>query len=369
MNAAIPKILIRVVVFSFILLSLPTTAFYLGQQKFSETRFGPGSVFAATADNKGLDSLYQAAKKEGQVVFWGPTDPEHIAPVAAAFKREFPGIEVIHFEIQPPEYTQRLVAEAQGGRAPEADIIELGPREIVALKERGLLLTFTDWQLLFSIPKQHVYGGGIGVTFYDLPHIVAANTNLLKRADYPKTWDDLLNSKWKGKIIVEQRLQNVGGLGLVKGEEWLVKFATGLKNQQPIYVQGGTPAFNQLVGGQAPISIGPYLHHVLEAKKKGQPADLIPLSPMLVSPRPTGVLSKAKHPNAGKLLAGWLSTPPAQKILEDASSRGSASPGSGTQTAELLRKSGIELIVDNESIAVKRVEFEKLMQKVMGITK
>lgn len=369
MNVSIPQTIIRLIVFTFVLLSLPNTTSYLGRQEFSETIFGSGTGFAATVDNKALDSLYQTAKKEGQVVFWGPSDPEHIAPVAAAFKRQFPGIEVIHFEIQPPEYTQRLVAEAQGGRTPEADIIELGPREIVALRERGLLFTFGDWQSLFGLPKEHIHGGGIGVTFYDLPHIVAANRNLLKRADYPKTWDELLNPKWKGKIIVEQRLQNVGGLGLAKGEDWLVKFATGLKNQQPIYVQGGTPAFNQLVGGQAPISIGPYLHHVLGAKKKGEPADLIPLSPMLVSPRPTGVLSKARHPNAGKLLAGWLSTPPAQKILEDASSRGAASPGSGTQTEELLRKSGIELIVDNESIAVKRVDFEKLMQKVMGITK
>ena len=368
MNVGMRK-LMRLMVLNLALLLLAPAMHGPRDRHFGEKGAGSGGVFAATIDSKALDSLYQAAKKEGQVVFWGPTDPEHIAPVAAAFKRQFPGIEVTHFEIQPPEYTQRLVAEAQAGRTPEADIIELGPREIVALKGRGLLLTFTDWQLLFGLPREHVYGGGIGVTFYDLPHIVAANTNLLKRADFPKTWDELLSPKWKGKIILEQRVQNVGGLGLVKGEDWLVKFATGLKNQQPIYVQGGTPAFNQLVGGQAPISIGPYLHHVLGAKKKGEPVDLIALSPMLVSPRPTGVLSKARHPNAGRLLAGWLSTAPAQKILEDASSRGSASPGSGTQTAELLRKSGVELIVDNESLAVKRVEFEKLMQKVMGITK
>jgi iron(III) transport system substrate-binding protein len=361
--------LMRLMLLNFVLLLLAPAAYRSGDQHLSERAAGWGAVFGATSDSKALDSLYQAARKEGQVVFWGPSDPEHIAPVAAAFKRQFPGIEVTHFEIQPPEYTQRLVAEAQAGRTPEADLIELGPREIIALKGRGLLLTFTDWQALFGLPKEHVYGGGIGVTYYDLPHIVAANTNLVKRADFPKTWDDLLQPKWKGKIILEQRLQNVGGLGLAKGEDWLVKFATGLKNQQPIYVQGGTPAFNQLVGGQAPISIGPYLHHVLGAKKKGEPVDLIPLSPMLVSPRPTGVLSKARHPNAAKLFAGWLSTAPAQKILEDASSRGSASPGSGTQTAELLRTSGVELIVDNESVAGKRVEFEKLMQNVMGITK
>jgi iron(III) transport system substrate-binding protein len=329
---------------------------------------GPAVVLGASP-HKGLEDLYQAAKKEGQAVFWGPTDPQHVGPAIAAFKRQFPGVEVSHFEIQPPEYTQRLIAEAQAGRVPEADLIELGPREIVALQGRGLLRSFDDWQSLFGLPAAHVYAGGVGVTFYDLPHIVAANSKLLPSSEYPKSWDDLLNPKWKGKIIVEQRLQNVGGLGLVKGEEWLLKFAAGLKNQQPIYVQGGTPAFNQLLGGQAPISIGPYLHHVLGAKRKGQPADLIPLSPMLVSPRPTGVLAKARHPNAAKLFAGWLSTPPAQKILEQASSRGSATPGSGTQTEQLLRESGVELIVDNEKIASKRVEFERLMQKAMGITR
>jgi len=325
-------------------------------------------AWAATS-SRGLDELYEAAKKEGQVVFWGPTDPDQIAPVIAGFKRQFPGITVTHFEIQPPEYTQRLIAEAQAGRTPDPDIIELGPREIIALRSRGLLHAFSDWTAIFGISQDQIYSAGIGVTFYDLPHIVAANTDLIKRSEFPKTWDDLLDPKWNGRIIVEQRLQNVGGLGILKGEEWLRKFALGLKNQHPIFVQGGTPAFNQMLSGQAPISIGPYLHHALEAKRKGQPADFIPLSPMLVSPRPTGVLEKAKHPHAGQLLAGWLSTPPAQKLLEGASARGSVSPKSGTQTAEILKKAGVELIIDNESIALKRVEYEKLMQKLMGITK
>lgn len=332
-------------------------------------RLGLNSLAQAAGDAAALDQLYQAAKHEGAVVFWGPTDPDQIGPVVAAFRRQFPGITVTHFEIQPPEYTQRLIAEAQAGRIPDADIIELGPREIVALKSRGLLHAYSNWGKVFGIQADQIYGDGVGVTFYDLPHIVAANTNLIRREEFPKTWDDLLDPKWKGKIIIERRLQNVGGLGIPMGDEWLKKFALGLKNQQPIFVQGGTPAFNQLLSGQAPVAIGPYLHHVLQAKKRKQPADLIPLSPMLVSPRPTGVLSKARHPNAGQLLAGWLSSPPAQKLLEEASSRGPVDPESGTETAQILKKYGIKLFIDNERTATRRVELEKLMQKLMGIAK
>ena len=345
--------------------------------QFSQTR--PASMQALAApvrtqlalaqekENKPLNALYQSAKKEGRVVIWGPTDPAHINPVIAAFKREFPGIEVVTFEIQPPEYTQRLVAEALAGRAPEADVIELGPREILVLNARGILQTHRDWGSLFGTSSSNIHADGIGVTFYDLVHIVAANTNLVKKQDYPKTWDDLLDPKWKGKIILEQRLQNVGGLGVAMGEDWLKRFATGLKNQQLIFVRGGTPAFNQLVSGQASISIGPYIHHVLGGKKKGAPADIIPVSPLLVSPRPVGVLAKAQHPHAGKLLAGWLSTPTAQQILEKASSRGAADPDSGTETAKLLKELGVKLIVDNDKIAQRRVELEKLMQEWMGI--
>ena len=62
-------------------------------------------ILAQAKNPKALDSLYAAAKQEGKVVLWGPTDPEQIAPVAQAFKKRFPGIEVTHFHIQPPEFT------------------------------------------------------------------------------------------------------------------------------------------------------------------------------------------------------------------------------------------------------------------------
>jgi iron(III) transport system substrate-binding protein len=344
------------------------TGWSVEEQPVVGTNSPPAFWILAQAKNpKTLDSLYAAAKQEGKVVLWGPTDPEQIAPVAQAFKKRFPGIEVTHFHIQPPEFTQRLVAEAQAGKSPEADIFELGPREIIVLRERGLLQVHKDWVLLFDLPSASIYEGGIGVTNHDLPHIVAVNTSLVKKSEYPKTWDDLLDPKWKGKIIIEQRAQNIGGLGLVKGMDWLKKFALGLKAQQPIYVTGGTTSFNQLVSGQAPLSIGPYLFHILEGKKKGAPADLLPLSPMLVSPRLTSIHMKSKHPHAGKLFAGWLVTPPAQKILEQASSRASVAPDSGTEAAKLLKAHGIELVVDNEETSRKRVEMEKFVQDLLGV--
>jgi iron(III) transport system substrate-binding protein len=367
MKVSTSTTILRLIVFTFTLLSLPNVAFHVSHHKFSKISFESSMVFAATADTKALDSLYQAAKKDGRAVFWGPTDPDEIAPIIAAFKKQFPGIEVTHFEIQPNEFTQRFAAEGRAGRAPEADILELGPREIAVLRERDLLQRHNDWATLFGLSASEIYGDGIGVSYHDLPHIVAANTNLLKREAYPKTWDDLTDPKWKGKLIVEQRVQAIGGLGLSKGEEWLKKFAAGLKSQNPIYVRGGTTSFNQLLSGQAPLTIGPYLHQVIIAKKKGAPADLVPLSPMLVSPRLVGIHTKAQHPNAGKLFAGWLATPSAQKVIEAASSRSVVNPSSGTQGAELLKKHGIELIIDNDKIARKRVALEELVQEILSV--
>jgi iron(III) transport system substrate-binding protein len=359
--------ILRSFVFIVLLLSFPNVAFHVGHPQFGNASFESSVAFAATVDAKALDGLYQAAKKEGRVVFWGPTDPEEIAPIFAAFKKQFPGIETMHFEIQPNEFTQRFVAESRTGRAPESDILEVGPREIAVLRERDLLQRHNDWAALFGLSASEIYGDGIGVSYHDLPHIVAANTNLLKRDAYPRTWDDLTDPKWKGKLIVEQRVQAIGGLGLAKGEEWLKRFAAGLKSQQPIYVRGGTTSFNQLLSGQAPLTIGPYLHQVIAARKKGAPADLVPLSPMLVSPRLISIHTKAQHPNAGKLFAGWLATPSAQKVVEQATSRSVVSPSSGTEGAELLKKLRIELIVDNDKIAQKRVALETLVQEILGV--
>lgn len=314
-----------------------------------------------------LRDLHESAKKEGRAVYWGAIDPAHFSPLVAAFKRQFPGVEVDTFEIQSDDIVQRLIAEARAGRLPDADIVEVLPRHIIALQNRQLLKPHSDWGALFGLSSDEIYGDGVGIMVYGLVYIVAANTKLLEKSDYPKTWDDLLDPRWRGKLIIEQRVRGIGGLALVRGEEWLKKLVVGLKAQNPIFTRGGTTAFNQMLSGQAPLCIGPYLHQVVEARDKGSPADWVPLSPVIIDPKLMVLHARARRPNAGKLFAGWLATPSAQKILEEVSGRASFAPNSGTKTAELLKRAGVELIVENEKIADRRVELEKLVQQLLGV--
>ena len=278
-----------------------------------------GSVGYAQDKGKGANDavmqLYNAAKKEGAVVIWGPTDAIIYQRAQEAMSKQYPGIKIEHFESIPEPLVQRIIAESQAGKPAAVDIIQSGSlRALRPLIDRDMLASYPGWEKDFGLDA--VYANQRFVGAYNLTLPIAYNTKLVSAQDAPKNWEDLADPKWKGrKLIMEARLVPFAMLGTQWGKGKATELIKRiLSQQQPLIVQGGTTVANALAGGQVSIAVGTYAYTIERLKKQGAAVDWVAVSPLPVLNSAVGVLKTAPHPNAARFFAGWLGSTEGQTV-------------------------------------------------------
>jgi len=317
--------------------------------------------------NDAITQLYNAAKKEGRVVIWGPTDAIVYEKMQEVLDKQYPGIKIEHFESIPEPLVQRIIAENQAGKPAAVDIIQSGSlRALRPLIDRDLLASYPGWEKDFGLDA--VYANHRFVGAYNLTLPIAYNSKAVSAKDAPKSWDELAEPKWKGKkIIIEARLVPFAMLGTEWGKEKAMDLVKKILAQQPIIVQGGTTVANALAGGQVSIAVGTYAFTIEGLKKRGAAVDWVAPSPLPVLTSAEGVLKTAPHPNAGRFFAGWMGTAEAQKIRY--SIRGqSMEVGRNAigNVAERIRTQKPAIILETEKTFAGILEIQREMGKLLG---
>ena len=321
----------------------------------------------AQQDKAAIDKLYSAAKKEGRVVIWGPTDGIVYEKMQELLDKQYPGIKIEHFESIPEPLVQRIIAENQAGKPAAVDIIQSGSlRALRPLIDRDLLASHPGWEKDFGLDA--VYANHRFVGAYNLALPISYNSKAVSAKDAPKSWEELAEPKWKGKkIIIEARLVPFAMLGTEWGKEKAMALVNKILGQQPIIVQGGTTVANALAGGQVSIAVGTYAFTIEGLKKRGASVDWIAPSPLPVLTSAEGVLKTAPHPNAARFFAGWMGTAEAQKIRY--SIRGqSMEVGKNAigNVAERLRSEKPAIILETEKTFAGILEIQREMGKLLG---
>ena len=325
------------------------------------------SAAGAQQDKAAIDKLYSAAKKEGRVVIWGPTDGIVYEKMQELLDKQYPGIKIEHFESIPEPLVQRIIAENQAGKPAAVDIIQSGSlRALRPLIDRDLLASYPGWEKDFGLDA--VYANHRFVGAYNLALPISYNSKAISAKDAPKSWEELAEPKWKGKkIIIEARLVPFAMLGTEWGKEKAMALVNKILGQQPIIVQGGTTVANALAGGQVSIAVGTYAFTIEGLKKRGASVDWIAPSPLPVLTSAEGVLKTASHPNAARFFAGWMGTAEAQKIRY--SIRGqSMEVGKNAigNVAERLRSEKPAIILETEKTFAGILEIQREMGKLLG---
>ena len=290
-----------------------------------------------------VKALYEKAKKEGSVVFAAGSPPAALKAQIAGFNKRFPGIQVNHIPSTGADATTKILVEtrvgmatygvgqattATGERLLAADLVSRFPYEDfgIAKAEVAFDQRFTPW--------------------FDLSYAIGFNTKLVSKDEVPKNWDGLLDPKWKGrKIIAVGRGYPFGDLTAVWGMEKVLDYARKFKAQDPIILpRGGPQTLEALVAGQAPLAVI-QLDRVIRAKLKDKaPVDFTWLSPVSVTRFWAFGVKKTRHPHAAMLLAGYLGTPEAARLMEQASFRTQFGPSAKTDLARMLRGAGVQLM-------------------------
>jgi iron(III) transport system substrate-binding protein len=277
-----------------------------------------GAAPAGAAD----PALIAAAQKEGQVTWYTTQITNQFGrPAMDAFQKRY-GIRVSFVRADSIELAVRMVNEGNAGR-PQADVFD-GTATAPAIKRAGLALKWLpdrakDW------PPEYRDAEGYWVATNIYVHTPAYNTSLVPRGSEPKTYTDLIDPKWKGKMAWAIHATSSGALGFVgtvltelgegPGKAYLRALA-----RQDIIALGGSArtVVDQAIAGEYPLALQIFNHQPVISARRGAPIDWIAMSPAMAVLCVAGVTKDAPHPNAGKLLVDFLVSDEAQKLFRDA---------------------------------------------------
>lgn len=316
------------------------------------------------------DQLYEAAKKEGKVVWWSSYDNAISEKVAGAFQKRYPGVTVETVSLQSEQRATRALAEARAGRI-TYDVVKISSDEMESYRTAGLLGDNSDVLVAAGVDRSKLYEG----TYPDEWNVYSAayNTNMLKPDELPKKWDDLLDPKWKGKLGVESRLRVFTSITYHWGEDRVTDYLRRLKDQNPQFERGETATATKMMAGEFPIYVTAYMANVVELAGAGKPWGFVPLDEVF-SDGWTGsdtVPSKAPHPNAARLYLYWLNTPEGLQLRDSLRFRSDPRPGTGTGPAKYLEERKMTLKVPPQDkwaeLNVQAGPLQRKYQQVLGL--
>lgn len=303
----IRKNLLRRFAFASLLATLPLGA----APAFAQTRTLAEIASYQSADR--TERLIEGAKKEGTFTLYSSTAPEDMNPVIDAFKKKY-GIDVQFWRSSSDNIVQRAVAENRAGRC-LVDAFTSVAAELEAL-QREKLLYAVKTPLAAELMPQSLRPHGEWIATRLNIFAAAYNTNLVKKEEVPKSYEDLKNPKWKGRLGIEVGDSDWFSAIVPKmGQEKALKLFKEIALTNGFsYRKGHTLLANLVAAGEVPLALTTYNYKPEQLKKAGAPIEPLYLSPLIALPNGAAVSRCAAHPNAAVLFYDFM-VGEAQEIL------------------------------------------------------
>jgi iron(III) transport system substrate-binding protein len=334
------------------------------------TKFFHPGVFAlwsfllacsAWAQSESMDELYKKAVKEGGMLnFYGTLAQINAEKILPVFEKTFPGIRVNHIDATSDKLVARVITEARGGKT-LADILQVNLSDAIQVHEQKLLSEL-------SIPEAREYPEGMKGSFWvssDLDIFIAGwNTNLVKKDEEPKQFDDFADPRWKNRLIAEARdVEILIGLAKYKfkSDEKAIALMKKIAANNPEFHKGHSQLVELLIAGQAAACFTCYSHHFPRRIQKGAPLNYM-LSEGIAAIGSTAVLKNAPHPNTALLFARWITSREGQKVMA-AGGRTTSHPN--VEPAEKVRPAKIYPISANDIQEFPK--YEKIWKEIFKL--
>ncbi len=266
----------------------------------------------ANAGAQSLDELYKKALKEGGTVnFYGTLAQINAEKILPVFEKRFPGMKVNHVDATADKLAARAITEARGGRV-LVDVFQMALENVLQVIDQKLTV---DW----LPPEAAAYPANLKSSNWlaaDMVIIIPSwNTNLVKKEDEPKQFDDLADPKWKGKLIGEARdVELLIGLARhkFKSDEKAFDFLRRLAANNIEFHKGHSELAEFLVAGQAAACVTCYAHHYPSRIRKGAPLGFM-LTEGIATITADALAKDAPHPNSAQLFYRWSASEEGQK--------------------------------------------------------
>lgn len=257
--------------------------------------------------------LLAGAKREGTVTLYSSLTLADQSAVIGAFQAKY-GIKVQQWRGSSEDIRSRALTEYAAGRF-EADVAETSGSEMEPMVREQLLQAVTTPAAASLIPQAIMPHHGWIATRLSV-FVGAYNTDIIKPADAPKSYEDLRAPKWKGKLGIESDDNNwLMTMAGVMGEEKAVRLLRDIVTKNGLSVRKGHSLMaNMVVSGEVPIALTIYHHEVEPMKRAGAPIAELNLAPEVAFATGAGVARRAPHPHAAVLFLDYLLTE-GQQIL------------------------------------------------------
>jgi ABC-type Fe3+ transport system substrate-binding protein len=280
-----------------------------------------GAAFASSALAQDR-ALIDAAKKEGAVTWYTTQIINQFArPAAEAFEKKY-GIKVDYVRADSNQVALRIVSESKAGR-PIVDVFD-GTTVTPVLKKEGLVEKWIPESAKRFGPEYYDKDGyWLATNLYVLTP--GYNTSLVPKGQEPKTWNDLLDPKWKGKMAWNSSSSTSAGPGFIglvlaeMGQEKGMAYIQALSKQNIAGLKvAARQVLDQVIAGEYPIALEIFNNHAVISAQQGAPVNWIPMNPSLAVLSVLSIIKNAPHPNAAKLLVEFLASEEGQKLYRDA---------------------------------------------------
>jgi iron(III) transport system substrate-binding protein len=265
-------------------------------------------------------ALIAAAQREGKVAWYTSVDLPLAEKIARAFEATYSGI-AVRIERSGGERIFQRIGQEFASRIFAADVVNSSDAShFIVWKRDGVLAPYVPEDVARHYPAAHRDPDGMFASFRVWLCVIGYNTDLVKSADAPKSFADLLDPKWTGKIVKA----HPGYSGTIMTATYQMSRDIGwgyfekLATQKIMQVQSSTDPPKKLVLGERAVMADGNEYNAFQVKEKGAPVEIVyPVegSPLIVGPN--GVFKSAPNPNAARLFQSFSFTPECQQLIID----------------------------------------------------
>jgi iron(III) transport system substrate-binding protein len=303
-------------------------------------------------------ALIEAARKEGKVVWYTSVDLPLAERVGRAFEAKYPGI-AVRVERSGAERVFQRIGQEYASNIRAVDVVNSSDAaHLIVWKRDGWLAPYVTEDIAKHYPAEHKDADGQFASFRITLSVIAYNPNLVKADEAPKSFADLLDPKWAGKMVKA----HPGYSGTIMtatyqisrdlGWEYLEKLA----RQRIMQVQSATDPPKKLALGERAVMADGVEYVVLQTKESGKPIEPVYASegtPLIIGPN--AIFKQAPNPNAARLFQCFSFSPECQQLIVDAGGMRSAHPLAKDKAGRIPFKD-IKLMKDDAAAVEKMSE-------------
>src|ERR1700692_533059 len=300
-------------------------------------------------------ALIEPARKEGQVIHYTSTDLPVAEKLAKAFEAKYPGI-AVRVERSGAERVFQRIGQEYSSNIHAVDVVNSSDAaHFIVWKRAGILLPYVSEDVAKFYPAEHKDIDGQFASWRVWLSIIAYNTNLVKAEEAPKSFADLLDPKWKGKIVKA----HPGYSGTIMTATYQMQRDLGwgyfekLAAQNVMQVQSSADPPKRLALGERAVMADGNEYNIFQMKEAGRPVEPVYAtegSPLIIGPN--GIFKTSPNPNAAKLFQSFCFSRDAQQLIIDVGGLRSAHP----QTVEKARRKPFKDIktMKDDAVAVEK---------------